>query len=205
MTARNPGGLPHLPAVEGKVTAIVLAAGEARRFGSAKQLARVGGRTLVQHAIDAASSADEVVVVLGARAEQIEPALSLPPAARTVRNPDFADGQSTSLRAGVSAVGRDVAAVVVLLADQPGVGEADVRAVIEAYRATGAPLVRPSYRGLPGHPVLIGRDLFEEVLAESGDRGAREVLARHGDLVHEVPVDRDPPGDVDTPGDLPAN
>ena len=191
--------------MEAKVTAIVLAAGEARRFGSAKQLARVGGRTLVQHAIDAASVADEVVVVLGARAEDIEPTLSLPPGARIARNPEFADGQSTSLRAGLTALGSDVAAVVVLLADQPGVTAEDVRDVIDAFRSSGAPLVRPSYRGSPSHPVLIARELFGEVVAESGDRGARDVVARHADLVHEVPVDRDAPGDVDTPGDLPTD
>ncbi len=196
--------MPHWPAVEAKVTAIVLAAGEARRFGSAKQLASVGGRTLVQLAIDAASAAGEVVVVLGARADDIEPTLSLPPGARTVRNPEFADGQSTSLRAGVTAVGPDVAAVVVVLADQPGVTSDDVRTVIGAYRATGAPLVRASYRGVPGHPVLIARTLFPETIAETGDRGARGVLARHAELIHEVAVDRDPPDDVDSPADLPA-
>jgi CTP:molybdopterin cytidylyltransferase MocA len=191
--------------VEPKVTAIVLAAGEAKRFGSAKQLARVRGRTLVQHAVDAASAADQIVVVLGARADEIEPELALPPGARAVRNPAFAEGQSTSLRAGLGAAGDEAGAVVVLLADQPGVTADDVRAVAEAHRATGAPLVRASYRGVPGHPVLIARSLFGEVAGETGDRGARDVLARHAELVLDVPVDRDPPGDVDRPGDLPAD
>jgi CTP:molybdopterin cytidylyltransferase MocA len=188
--------------VEPRVAAVVLAAGQATRFGSAKQLARVGGVTLVQRAIDAGASAGELVVVLGARADEIEPTLRLGPGGRTVRNPDFADGQSTSLRAGVSAVDPGAAAVVVLLADQPGVTEREVRAVVDAFIETGAPLVRASYRGRPGHPVLIARELFPEVMAGSGDQGARSVLARHAELVREVAVDRDPPGDVDTPADL---
>jgi CTP:molybdopterin cytidylyltransferase MocA len=94
---------------------------------------------------------------------------------------------------------------VVVLADQPGVTPTDVGTVIDAYRETGAPLVRASYRGVSGHPVLIARELFAEVTAQSGDRGARDVLARHADLVHEAPVDRDAPGDVDTPHDLPTD
>jgi CTP:molybdopterin cytidylyltransferase MocA len=184
------------------VTAVVLAAGQATRFGSAKQLARVEGVTLVQHAIDAGAEAGEVVVVLGARADEIEPTLRLPPGGRTVRNPDYADGQSTSLRAGISAVHPGAAAIVVLLADQPGVTASEVRAVVDGFAETGAPIVRVSYRGSPGHPVLIARDLFGEVMAESGDQGARGVLARHADLVLDVAVDADPPGDVDTPDDL---
>jgi CTP:molybdopterin cytidylyltransferase MocA len=193
-------------APNGRIAAIVLAAGEARRFGSAKQVAVVGGKTLVQHAIDAAAGggADEVVVVLGARADLVEPQLTLPPIGRAVRNPEYAAGQSTSLRTGIEAVGDGTAAVVILLADQPGVTAGDVRAVIEGFRTTGARLVRASYRGSPGHPVLIGRELFPEALGATGDRGARDLLARHEDLVRPVEIDREPPGDVDTPADLPS-
>jgi molybdenum cofactor cytidylyltransferase len=160
--------------------------------------------TLVQRAIDAGAEAGEVVVVLGARAREIEPTLKLPPGGHVVRNPEHADGQATSLRAGVSAVEPGAAGVVVLLADQPGVTASEVRAVVDAFLETGAPLVRASYRGTPGHPVLIARELFPEVMAGSGDQGARAVLARHAGLVREVAVDRDPPGDVDTPADLVA-
>ena len=197
--------MPHSDAVGTSIVAVVLAAGEARRFGSAKQAAVVDGRSLVQHAVDAAAGggADEVIVVLGARAEVVASALTLPPSARMVVNPDFAAGQSTSLRAGVRAAG-DAVAVVVLLADQPGVTAGDVRAVLDGHRATGAPLVRASYRGTPGHPVLLGRELFPEVIDATGDVGARDVLARHVEQVVEVAIDRDPPGDVDTPGDLAA-
>jgi molybdenum cofactor cytidylyltransferase len=186
------------------VSAIVLAAGSATRFGSAKQLAEVEGRPLVQHAVDAAADggADEVVVVLGANADAIEPVLRMATHGRVVRNPEHELGQSTSLRHGILAASPKAAAVVVVLADQPGVTAAEVRAVIAAYRDAGDPIVRAAYRGTPGHPVLIDRALFDEVLAEDGDTGARDVVARHDDEVREVAIDRDPPGDVDTPGDL---
>jgi CTP:molybdopterin cytidylyltransferase MocA len=156
--------------------------------------------------VDAAEAggADEVVVVVGAHAAAIEAALRLPPNGRVARNPDHAAGQSTSLRVGILAVAGRADAVVVVLADQPGVTGAEVRAVLDAHRAGAAPIVRAAYRGTPGHPVLIDRSLFDEVLAQEGDAGARDVLSRRSEEVVEVPVDREPPRDVDTPADLDA-
>ena len=186
------------------VAAVVLAAGSATRFGSAKQLAVVAGKPLVQHAVDAAGAggADEVVVVLGANAEAIRAVLRLPPGARVVVNPDHEAGQSTSLRAGILAAADAATAVVILLADQPGVTSADVRAVIDAHRRGGATIARAVYRGNPGHPVLLARALFGEALAASGDAGARTLLARHAAHVEQVAIDRAAPGDVDTRADL---
>jgi len=200
--------MQHWPAVDAPpvIAAVVLAAGRAMRFGGPKQIATVGGKPLVQHAVEAAAGGgiDEIVVVVGARADDVEAALSLPPNTRLVRNPDFAAGQSTSLRAGVRAVRPDAAAVMVLLADQPGVTADDVRAVADGFTSSGAPVVRASYRGEPGHPILFARRLFDEVLAATGDEGAREVVRRHVAGVRDVAIDRDPPGDVDTPADLEA-
>jgi molybdenum cofactor cytidylyltransferase len=188
------------------IAAVVLAAGRATRFGSPKQLAEVGGRALVQLAVDAAGGggADVVVVVLGHGAENIERELSLPGNARVVVNPAFAEGQSTSLRAGIAALPPEVDAAVILLADQPGVTPGDVRAVVDAHAATGARMVRARYRGTPGHPVLIARAMFPELERATGDAGARDVLAAHADEIVEVGIDRDPPPDVDTPEDLRA-
>jgi len=188
------------------IAAVVLAAGRATRFGSPKQLARVGGRALVQRAVDAAEGGgvDVVVVVLGHVAERIERELSLPRNARIVVNPAFAEGQSTSLRAGIRALPPEAGAAVILLADQPGVTPDDVRAVVGAHAATGARIVRARYRGTAGHPVLITRALFPEVERATGDAGARDVLRDHAGEIVEVGIDRDPPPDVDTPGDLPA-
>ncbi|MFL5798104.1 MAG: NTP transferase domain-containing protein [Actinomycetota bacterium] len=186
------------------IAAIVLAAGRATRFGSPKQLAEVGGRTLVQHAVDAAADAgvDVVVVVLGHAADRVERELSLPRNARVVLNPAFAEGQSTSLRAGIGGLPPEAGAAVILLADQPGITALDVQAVIATHTATGARIVRARYRGIPGHPVLIAKELFPEVEGTTGDAGARDVLRDHADEIVEVDIDRDPPPDVDTPDDL---
>jgi molybdenum cofactor cytidylyltransferase len=187
------------------ISAIVLAAGRATRFGSTKQLATVRGLPLVQHAVDAAigGGCDEVVVVLGHDADAVRNALDLSGGGRTVVNPDFAEGQSTSLRAGLGALSPESAAAVVLLADQPGVTASEVRAVLDAERATHASLVRARYRdGTSGHPVLIGRELWGEAAAATGDAGARELLERHAAEIQHVNVDRDPPPDVDTPDGL---
>jgi molybdenum cofactor cytidylyltransferase len=188
------------------IAAVVLAAGRATRFGSPKQLARVGDRALVQHAVDAAAGGgvDEVVVVLGHEADRIERELSLPPNARVVINTSYAEGQSTSLRAGIAAIPDEADGAVILLADQPGVTAADVDAVIRAHASSGAPVVRARFRGTPGHPILISRALFPEVGRTTGDAGARDVVRGHaGEVVH-VEIDRDPPHDVDSPEDLPA-
>ncbi len=108
---------------------------------------------------------------------------------------DWADGISASLRAGIAALA-EADAVVLTLGDQPRVGSEAIEAVL----AAGAP-ARAVYDGAPGHPVLIGRDLFPEVARLTGDQGARDVLADHG--VTEVDLTAlGGSQDVDTPADL---
>jgi len=186
------------------ISGVVLAAGMATRFGSTKQLVHLRGKPLVQHVIDAADAAglDEIVVVLGHDANRVADALRLPPSARTVKNPRFAEGQSTSLRIGLEAVGPGSEALVILLGDEPGTDVRDIRAVVEAYRRTRAPVVRVRYRDDPGHPVLIAREAWPAASEVTGDRGARDLIRDHPDWVVEVDIDRPPPADVDTGRDL---
>ncbi|HEX6231447.1 MAG TPA: nucleotidyltransferase family protein [Actinomycetota bacterium] len=187
----------------GRVAAVVLAAGSSSRMGRPKQLLEVGDAPMLQHAVDAAASADvdEVIVVLGHEAAAVEEALRLPGGALVVRNRDHAEGLSTSLATGLRALGREHAAAVVILGDQPEIEASSIRAVVGAYRETGARVVQASYRGTADHPVLLDRRAWPEVLAVTGDRGAREVIASHPEWVHRVELDRDPPRDVDTPAD----
>ena len=184
------------------VAAVVLAAGRATRFGTTKQLAEVAGRPLVRHAVDTARRAGlaPVVVVVGHDADAVRGVL--PDDVEVVDNPAHAEGQSTSLRAGVAAVAATNApALVVLLADQPGVDSDVVAQVVEAHRA-GHPVVRARYRDRPGHPVLFDRTTWPALARVTGDHGARELLASLH--VHEVPVDTPCPPDVDRPEDLPG-
>ncbi|HSD48216.1 MAG TPA: nucleotidyltransferase family protein [Actinomycetota bacterium] len=184
------------------ISAVVIAAGAATRFGSTKQLRRVRDKPLVQHAVDAASSVvDEVVVVLGHDADAVEAALTLPPNGRALRNPRFAEGQSTSLAAGLRACTSSSEAAVVLLADQPGIADRHIRTLVEAFRATGAPILRIRFRDGPG-PALLARPVWPEAERLTGDVGARALFDAEPERVRWVSVDEDAPPDVDLPEDL---
>jgi molybdenum cofactor cytidylyltransferase len=181
------------------IAALVLAAGTGSRFGATKQLETFGGKPLVQHAIDAARDAGigDVVVVVGHDADRVASAVT---GARIVVNERYAGGLSTSLVAGINAVG-DAEGVVVLLADQPTVTAAHVGALVGAAAARAEPIVRvrhPDGRG----PTLLRREVWAELRALEGDTGARALAERRPDLVWEVDVPGPAPIDVDTPEDL---
>jgi molybdenum cofactor cytidylyltransferase len=187
------------------LTGVVLAAGVSARMGRPKQQLPVGDRCLLQRVVDAAlaSRLDEVVVVLGHRAEEIRAAIALPAAgrARAVVNPDFARGQSTSLQRGLRSADARSQALAVLLGDQPFIGAELIDRVAEAFLSAGVPLARPVYPdagGRPGHPVFLARRVWPQIEELSGDQGARVLLAARPDRVLEVPVAGDPPLDVDT-------
>ena len=150
-----------------------------------------------------AASLDEVVVVVGSDAPAVAASLSGLPA-RIVTNPAFAEGMSTSLRAGLDALPRGCRAALVALADQPGAAAAGVvEPLLERYRASPAPIVAPLYRGgVRGNPVLFDSSLFDELRAVTGDEGGRSVIARDQSRVVLVETDEAIPRDVDTPEDL---
>jgi molybdenum cofactor cytidylyltransferase len=183
------------------ITGVVLAAGEGTRFGGTKQLADKEGRPLVSHAVEALRFAGvgEILVVTGHDAEAV--AAMLPDDVRAIHNPDHRAGQATSLAAALHAAAEDSEAAVILLADQPGVTSGDVAALIDGFRATRAQIVRLRYIDGPG-PALLSREIFAEAGHLHGDVGARVLVASHPEWVHEVPVGRPRPVDVDTPDDL---
>ena len=187
------------------ISGIVLAAGSGSRFGATKQVVPYRGKPLIQHAVDALVSAglDEVVVVTGHDADAVERAARLPPHGRFVRNPDHASGQASSLAAALHAVAEASEGAVVLLADQPGVTDAEVLALTEAFRRTRARIVRIAYIDGPG-PALLSREVFGQAGHLQGDVGARELIASHPDWVEEVVVPFAAPRDIDRPEDLPT-
>ena len=186
------------------VAGLLLAAGGGRRYGMPKALVRHRGRLFVEHAADVlhAGGCAPVVVVLGARAAAVRGTAALS-GVSLVDNPDWADGMGSSLRTGLSALAAtDSEAVVVLPVDTPGVtAEAVARFVA---LASPTALARATYDGVPGHPVLIGRDRWAAVSElATGDAGARPYLARHD--VPAVPCGDVADGaDVDRPEDLPG-
>ena len=186
------------------ISAVLLAAGSGSRFGGRKLLAPYRGRPLIESSLAnlAQAPVDETVVVVGDDAKMLR-AVCEPFGVRVVDNPDWEQGQSTSVRAGLLALGPEVRAAVVLLADQPLVGAGAVERLVAAFEG-GARVAAATYDAKRRNPVLFSRAVWPLLLEElSGDEGARAVLRRHPDLLTEVPCDGvGDPADVDTAEDL---
>jgi CTP:molybdopterin cytidylyltransferase MocA len=158
------------------VAGLILAAGEGRRFGpEPKLLADLDGRPVLEHAIRAqsgASALDPVVVVVGARAEEVLARVDLG-RAHALACPNWADGQAASLRCGLEYLLGEVGAerVLVTLGDEPLIGSAVVA------RLAGEPAgTRAAWNGRPGHPVVLGPEHLEAIRTLRGDQGARGLL-----------------------------
>jgi len=190
------------------IAALVLAAGRSTRMGGPnKLLAEISGRPLVRIAVDEAlaSRASAVVVVTGHQRDRVDTVLQ-GLKIKTVHNPDYADGLSTSLRAGLNALPANVDGVVVLLADMPQVDAALINRLIDAFDpGKGALAVVPTIEGKRGNPVLWSRRFFPDLLALEGDVGARHLIGQYAEAVVEVPVTgKGALADIDTPDALTA-
>lgn len=169
-----------------RVAAVVLAAGEGSRFGGPKQ------RLLLPSVLDRLrrSPVDETVVVAGAH--PLDDLVGRP--VRLVHCTDWEVGPGASLRCGLVALGADVEAAVVVLADGPDLAPEAIVRIVSEWRDRGGPVVAASYDGVRGHPLLVERSAWDQV----PDEGLRSLEARL------VPCDDlGPPGDVDQPDDLP--
>lgn len=186
----------------GTVAAVVLAAGASTRLGQPKQLAPIAGRPALAYTLDAlrASRVGQIVLVLGHAADEIASALDLSDVT-VVRNDGYREGQSTSVRVGIKALGDDVAAALMVVGDQPFLAPSVVDAVLHAYEETGGPFIVPVYAGEWGNPVLLARGTWPLLDNLTGDTGARPILRKHIDMVLEVPVPGALPEDIDTPDD----
>jgi molybdenum cofactor cytidylyltransferase len=192
-------------ATDASVHGTVLAAGTSSRYGEEnKLLERVDGDPLVCHAARSLLDADlaGVTVVLGYERDRVAAAL----AAFDVDyrdNQAYADGQSTSVHAAVTAArDRDADAVVFALGDMPAVESGTVQTLVEAYRRGAGTALSAGYEGQRGNPVLFDACHFDALAAVSGDVGGREVLLSAPDAAI---VETGDPGvlrDVDRPGDL---
>lgn len=188
-----------------RVAALVLAAGRARRMGSNKLLAPVGGVAMVARAVQAAaaSRAMSVTVVTGHEAGRIRELLAGRELA-FVHNPDHAKGMAGSLRRGLCALSPDAQAAIVLLADMPHIGADALDRLIAAFEEHDKIIVF-EHAGRRGNPVLWPRRFFAEMCALAGDTGARALLDVHRAEVHALEAGGDAIFlDVDTPADLAA-
>jgi molybdenum cofactor cytidylyltransferase len=167
-------------AVHEPIAAVILAAGKAERMGRAKQLLPWRSKPLLWHVAQAVigEGIKEILVVVGAHGEKIRKSLQ-DPSIRFIDNPDWQAGQSTSLKAGLSALQARTAGVIFLLADQPQISSTLVRSLIEKHAITLAPIIAPLVDGRRGNPVLFDRITFEDLMQVQGDQGGREIFSRY--------------------------
>ena len=185
------------------ICGIVLAAGRSRRMGEPKALLRVGDDTFLRHAVQALRDGGcaYVVVVTGRLDDDTARRIAEDAAeldAGIAVNPAAESQQVDSLRTGLAALPPEAEAAVVAPVDVPDVSGALVRAVIDAFVRTGAPVALPALGGRHGHPVLFARRVFAELMRPDVPQGARTVVHAHAAELAEVPVDA-LPTDLDTP------
>jgi molybdenum cofactor cytidylyltransferase len=198
-----PVAMPRAP----RIAAVVLAAGRSRRMGTNKLVERVGDGPMVARVVDAAlaSSAAPVLVVTGHQRQAVAATLEGRPVT-FVHNPAYAEGISTSVKAGIAALPDDVDGVLICLGDMPGITPAVLDRLIAAYApAENRAICVPTFAGRRGNPVLWDRRFFAEMMEIAGDTGARHLVGAHADQVAEVEMADD--GvlvDVDTPDALAA-
>jgi molybdenum cofactor cytidylyltransferase len=186
-----------------KIAAVVLAAGQSRRMGRTnKLLAAVDGVPMLRRTLEnvRASKVADIVVVTGHEAEQVDAAIA-DLGVRSVHNPNYAGGLSTSLATGLGALGADIEGAIVCLGDMPRVAPGVIDRLIAAYDPLeGRAICVPTQGGKRGNPVLWDRRYFAEMQAVSGDVGARHLIGEHADMMVEVEMGDD--GvliDIDTP------
>ena len=182
--------------------AVVLAAGPARRFGSAKQLARVAGRPLLHTAVARAAevTGNALIVVLGAEAAKLAPLLEHS-SGSVIVNHEWLEGLASSIRAGVAHLPPGCNGVLLLLADQAAVTADDLRRLARSWRAQPQCIAAALYAGTLGAPAIFPRSMFRELTELRGDAGARRLLRGKPELVVSVPMPN-AAIDVDTPEDL---
>lgn len=189
-----------------RIAGLVLAAGSSTRMGQANKLLQPWrGEALVRHAVRAvmASGAAPVFLVVGHQADAVARAVADLPVV-IVWNPHHTEGLSSSLKAGIRALPGEVDGVLVALGDMPRIDPQDLSRLQTAFNpAEGRVICIPTYQGKRGNPVLLGRQLFADLQRLEGDRGARDLIRKHEELVAEVAVESS--GvllDVDTPAAL---
>jgi molybdenum cofactor cytidylyltransferase len=182
--------------------AAVLAAGPSTRFGSPKQMVRLGGTPVIHQAAARAASVagHSVTIVLGADAKEIAPALRQS-AATTVVNRDWEEGLSSSIRAAVRSAPPRCDGLLLTLCDQVAVTSDDLRRLFLAWRRHPILIVAALHGGTPGLPAIFPRWAFSDLLELRGDRDPRLLVRRSADRLVRVPMSN-AGVDLDTPEDL---
>ncbi len=179
------------------VTGLVLAAGGSKRLGQAKQLLPYGGAPLLGHVLQTARSCpfDQLLCVVGGASAEVRRVVDLR-AVEVVDNEQYGAGCSSSIAAALEHVDERCDVLVLMLGDQPGVGAANVEALLDG--RGDAPLAACAYRDGRGHPLAFARSMFGELAGLHGDKGVWKLMDRYTADVVDVAMDGPVPLDVDT-------
>jgi len=191
-----------------RIGAVLLAAGRSTRMGGPnKLLSELDGTPMVARVAQRllASRARPIIAVLGNQAEEVDAALGKLPVQR-VRNSEFAEGLSTSLKRGVVALPADLDGALICLGDMPLISGRHIDGLITAFNPLeGRAIIVPTRGGKRGNPVLWSKRFFPEMAELAGDVGAKHLIGEHAELVAEVEMDDDAIlVDIDTPEALEA-
>jgi molybdenum cofactor cytidylyltransferase len=173
-----------------EIAAILLAAGRSTRMGAFKPLLPFGDGTVVETCVTnlQAAGIEQIVVVVGHRAQEVRQQLATLPVTFAV-NPDQESEMSASIACGIEQVASGKRAVLVALVDQPAVSSEVIGQLIDEWLRTRASLIQPEHGGRGGHPVLIDLAFRDELLALDSVRGLRAVFDAHREAVHRLQVD----------------
>ena len=187
---------------------IILAAGASIRFGQPKQLIKLRGKYLVEWVLDAAlnSRLQTVVLVLGHEHQKIIQAVGTKgrhPKLEVVINHHYHEGQSTSLKTGLTCVSQAFSAVMYLLADQPMINSNTIDLLLDRFQDSDKDICVPVFEGKRGNPTIFKRPIYEEIMMIDGDIGARSIIGKTAERVLYTEI-KDPLCffDIDSPEDL---
>jgi len=186
------------------ISAIVLAAGESKRMGQPKLLLPWGKTTVLGQVITIlrSTSVEDIVTVTGGFREEIEE-VARQHRSRVVFNAEYASNEMlSSIQLGLGSLKSDAEAALICLGDQPQVQERSVRRVCEAFQRSRSKLVVPSYQMRRGHPWLVVRPFWEEILNMRSPQSPRDFLNLHSKEIEYVEIDNSSIlEDLDTPED----
>ncbi len=186
------------------ITAIILSAGESKRFGEIKQLYRIDNIPILERVIKCVSPVfPQVVLVLGFKAEEILSHVKIPKNVKIVINPHYENGMGISLAFGMNFVDPTSSHIAVFLSDMPYIEEETIKTLLSTLNSGKKEIVAPFYKGKRGFPVFFSRDFFGELKKLKGDKGARDLILKEKKFLNLINVgDEGVIHDIDTKEDI---